>query len=254
MPKWDLTEKQIYKLLKHPCQKEKSVIEEITSAYLEFVEDLFDYLNKEHDNKIRIRQLNMSYIDFGTIKALEETSPTENSKLKIIYLDKLLSLINMEQELIYRQMEYPKFFINIESDWKSPFYLNNEVIKIVDIMELVCGIFYIKDGIVRIDNKDIFLSDVARIFEKMFNINFGDIYKKEIAVIMENPLKVAPLIQSNLTPVKFFHSFILFILVFFVFFLSVMPGSTLNFVYKYNDSFLLLHLRSDSPKSSIRIA
>lgn len=76
---------------------------------------------------------------------------------------------------------------------------------------------------------------------------------------MENPLKVAPLIQSNLTPVKFFHSSILFILVFFVFFLSVMPGSTLNFVYKYfvykyNDSFLLLHLRSDSPKSSIRIA
>ena len=71
---------------------------------------------------------------------------------------------------------------------------------------------------------------------------------------VENPLKVAPLIQSNLTPVKFFHSFILFILVFFVFFLSVMPGSTLNFVYKYNDSFLLLHLRSDSPKSSIRIA
>ena len=54
---------------------------------------------------------------------------------------------------------------------------------------------------------------------------------------MENPLKVAPLIQSNLTPVKFFHSSILFILVFFVFFLSVMPGSTLNFVYKYNDSF-----------------
>lgn len=71
---------------------------------------------------------------------------------------------------------------------------------------------------------------------------------------VENPLKVAPLIQSNLTPVKFFHSFILFILVFFVFFLSVMPGSTLNFVYKYNDYFLLLHFRSDSPKSSMRMA
>ena len=180
MANWNLAEKQIYKLLKHPCQKEKSEIEAITAAYLEFVEELFDYLNKENDNKTRIRQLNMSYIDFGTIKALEETSPTENSKLKIIYLDKLLSLINMEQELIYRQMEYPKFFINIESDWKSPFYLNSEVIKIIDIMELVCGIFYIKDGIIRIDNKDIFLSDISRIFEKMFNINFGDIYKKEI--------------------------------------------------------------------------
>ena len=128
MANWNLAEKQIYKLLKHPFQKEKSDIESITAAYLEFVEELFDYLNKENDNKTRIRQLNMSYIDFGTIKALEETSPTENSKLKIIYLDKLLSLINMEQELIYRQMEYPKFFINIESDWKSPFYLNSEVI------------------------------------------------------------------------------------------------------------------------------
>lgn len=110
--------------------------------------------------------------------------------LKLVFLDKLLSLINMEQELIYRQMEYPKFFINIESEWKSPFYLNNEVIKLVDMMELVCGIFYISDGVIRIDHKEIFLSDVARIFEKMFNINFGDIYKKESAVIKRKPMKI----------------------------------------------------------------
>lgn len=87
-------------------------------------------------------------------------------------------------------MEYPKFFINIESDWKSPFYLNNEIIKLVDIMEIVCGLFYVSDGLVRIDHKEIFLSDVARIFEKMFNVNFGDIYKKEVAVIKRKPTKV----------------------------------------------------------------
>ena len=176
MSDWDLTEKRIYKLLRHPYQLDKSVVEDMASAYLEFVEELFDYLNRISDNKIRIRQLNMSYIDFGTLKALEESCPTENSKLKLVFLDKLLSLINMEQELIYRQMEYPKFFINIESEWKSPFYLNNEVIKLVDMMELVCGIFYI--------------SDVARIFEKMFNVNFGDIYKKESAVIKRKPMKI----------------------------------------------------------------
>ena len=56
-------------------------------------------------------------------------------------------------------------------------------------MELVCGIFYISDGVIRIDHKEIFLSDVARIFEKMFNINFGDIYKKESAVIKRKPMK-----------------------------------------------------------------
>lgn len=190
MSNWILTDKRIYQLLKHPYQVDKSVVEEMTSAYLEFVEDLFDYLNEESDNKVRIRQLNMNYIDFGTLKALEESCPTENSKLKLVFIDKLLSLITMEQELIYRQMEYPKFFINIESEWKSPFYLNNEVIKLVDMMELVCGIFYISGGIVRIDHKEIFLSDVARIFEKMFNITFGDIYKKEIAVIKRKPIKI----------------------------------------------------------------
>ena len=121
----------------------------------------------------------MSYIDFGTLKALEESCPTENSKLKLVFLDKLLSLINMEQGLIYRQMEYPKFFINIESEWKSPFYLNNEIIKLVDLMELVCGIFYISHGIIRIDHKEIFLSDVARIFEKMFDINLVIFIKKK---------------------------------------------------------------------------
>ena len=190
MPDWELSNKRIYQLLKHPSQVDKSVVEDMTSAYLEFVEELFEYLNNGTDNKIRIRELNLSYIDFGTLKALEETCPTENSKLKLVFLDKLLSLINMEQELIYRQMEYPKFFINMESDWKSPFYLNNDVIKLVDMMELVCGIFYIADGIVRVDHKEIFLSDVARVFEKVFNVNLGDIYKKEISVIKRKPTKI----------------------------------------------------------------
>ena len=35
MANWNLAEKQIYKLLKHPFQKEKSEIEAITAAYLE---------------------------------------------------------------------------------------------------------------------------------------------------------------------------------------------------------------------------
>jgi len=190
MSKWKLTDKRIYQLLKHPYQVDKTIVEDMTSAYLEFVEELFDYLNKESDNKIRIRQLNMSYIDFGTLKALEESCPTENSKLKLVFLDKLLSLITMEQELIYRQMEYPKFFINIESDWKSPFYINNDVIKIIDIMELVCGVFYVSDGITRVDNKEIFLSDIAHTFERIFNVSFGNIYKKEIAVIKRKPTKI----------------------------------------------------------------
>ena len=108
-----------------------------------------------------------------------------------------------------------------------------------------CGLITKEDARKAMDEK---------LTELTASVEENESLKSQISGFVENPLKVAPLIQSNLTPVKFFHSFILFILVFFVFFLSVMPGSTLNFVYKYNDSFLLLHLRSDSPKSSIRIA
>ena len=60
-------------------------------------------------------------------------TPTIVIEVDYGYLNNLLSLTNMEQGLIYRQIEYLQFFINIESDWKSPFYLNSEVIKIIDM-------------------------------------------------------------------------------------------------------------------------
>ena len=162
----------------------------MTSAYLEFVEELFEYLNDVKDNKEVIRKLNTAYIEFATIKAFEESIPTENNKLKIVFLNKLITLIEKEQDLLYRQMEYPKFFINIESEWKSPICVNSDVIKLIDLMELACGFFYLLDGLLRIDNKELHLIDITRIFEKMFNVNFGDIYKKEEAVIKRKPIKI----------------------------------------------------------------
>jgi len=109
--------------------------------------------------------------------------------LKIVFLDKLATLIEKELELLYRQMEYPKFFINIESEWKSPICVNPEEIRLIDIMELACGFYHLKNGLQRIDNKELHLIDITRLFEKMFNVNLGDIYKKEEAVIKRKPIK-----------------------------------------------------------------
>lgn len=190
MSHWELTDKRIYQLLKHPYQVDKSIVEDMTSAYLDFVEELFAYLNEGKDNKKIIRKLNTTHIEFATIKAFEQSLPTENNKLKIVFLDKLISLIEKELELLYRQMEYPKFFINIESEWKSPICVNPEEIKLIDIMELACGFFYITSGLQRIDNRELYLTDVTRLFEKMFNVNLGDIYKKEEAVIKRKPTKI----------------------------------------------------------------
>jgi len=155
MPNFDIINKRIYQLLKHPYQIDKSIVEEMTSAYLEFVEELFAYLNERKDNKTIIRKLNTTHIEFATIKAFEESLPTENNKLKIVFLDKLITLIEKELELLYRQMEYPRFFINIESEWKSPICVNPEEIKLVDIMELACGAFYLINRFQRINNKEL---------------------------------------------------------------------------------------------------
>lgn len=190
MPTWEITDKRIYQLLKHPYQIDKSVAEEMTIAYLDFVEELFTFLNERKDNKTIIRKLNTTHIEFATIKAFEQSIPTENNKLKIVFLDKLISLIEKELDLLYRQMEYPRFFVNIESEWKSPIYVNSEEIKLIDIMELACGFYYLIDGLQRIDNKELHLVDVTRLFEKIFNVNMGDIYKKEEAVIKRKPNKI----------------------------------------------------------------
>lgn len=80
MPDWELTEQRIYQLLKYPYQIDKSVVENMTSAYLEFVEELFAYIGNTKDNKEIIRKLNITYIEFATIKAFEESTPTKNKK------------------------------------------------------------------------------------------------------------------------------------------------------------------------------
>ncbi|MGL5684000.1 MAG: hypothetical protein ACRDDZ_13270 [Marinifilaceae bacterium] len=68
MTEWEVTNKQIYKMLRHPYQIDKSVVDDMASAYLEFVEELFQYINNVKDNKELIRKLNTAYIEFATIK------------------------------------------------------------------------------------------------------------------------------------------------------------------------------------------
>lgn len=46
MQKFEITEKRIYQLLKHPYQTDKSITDDLHAAYNEFVEELFGYLKR----------------------------------------------------------------------------------------------------------------------------------------------------------------------------------------------------------------
>lgn len=73
-------------------------------------------------------------------------------------MDKLITIIEKELEFLFRQMEHLKFFINIETEWKLPFYLNPEVISSTDAMEIISGFFNSENAIQRIDHKEVFLA------------------------------------------------------------------------------------------------
>lgn len=185
---WAIFQTKLFAILSSAsCNNNMESVLEI--AYREFVNKLFLYLDTESNNIERIRLLNLVYIEFDMIKSLELSYGTKKNILKIVYSDKVLSFVNRECELIYRQMEYPKYFINIQSDWQSPLYLNPDIINQVDIMENICGYHYI-NAITTLDGKEASLNQLTNGFERLFNFKFADIYKKRDEVIKRKSNKL----------------------------------------------------------------
>lgn len=81
-------------------------VDEIITSYIEFVNELVDFLNSEKENNPLLHNLN----NYATSKVLENLSKTNNNKLKISFLNKIISLIDTEHELPYQQIKYPKLF------------------------------------------------------------------------------------------------------------------------------------------------
>lgn len=186
---WDILDTKLYAILSNPLYKSSSDSEgELKDVYKEFMETLILYLDTENDNRKRIRTLNITQVEFEMIKSLELSYGNKRDILKIVYSDKVLLLINKELELIYRQMQYPKYFINIETKWQSPLYLNPSVINYTDVMENICGLYY-SNSINGIDGKNIPFSMLANGFELLFNFKFADIYKKRDEVLKRKPDK-----------------------------------------------------------------
>lgn len=189
MPKWNLSEHNIYYLLKSSSNNDKLDEDTLSIAYKGFVEEIVLFLDKESNYKILIRELNVTFIEFESLKTILESDQESKCRLKLLTCNKVLSFINKELDLLYRQMEFPKYFINIETGFISPLHLDKDMAKYIDIMEIVCGLYYLK-CITTVDGKEIHFSDLATAFEKLFNIKFGDIYKKEEAVIKRKQPKV----------------------------------------------------------------
>ena len=68
MPKWSLSDQNIYSLLNSSCAEENFDEAQLLMAYREFVESVITFLNDESDYKTLIRELNLTYIEFEALK------------------------------------------------------------------------------------------------------------------------------------------------------------------------------------------
>ncbi|MBW9277319.1 RteC domain-containing protein [Bacteroides fragilis] len=115
--------------------------------------------------------------------------------LKKRFLQKTLAIINSELELLNLKIHYPSTFQNrINNIPLSPLYLNDETY-LVEIMELVCGMFLSK-RVVNQTGKESPLTEIGRAFEYLFNIKLGDVHKKHESVIKRKPSKVTEFLDT----------------------------------------------------------
>ncbi|MCE9040971.1 RteC domain-containing protein [Parabacteroides distasonis] len=99
-----------------------------------------------------------------------------------MFLQKTQAIVNSELELFNLKIQYPSPFQSRKNNLpSSPLYLTDETF-LVEIMELVSGLFLIK-RVVTHTGKESPLAEIGRTFEWLFNIKLGDIHKKHENVI-----------------------------------------------------------------------
>lgn len=164
--------------------KKKNI--EMNKAYDEFVYQLISFYKIEQD--LIFMSLAFSYTK-SEIQSLRHKHLLIQSKDYLLFIDKSLYMIDSAINVVDLRINNPKIVeqSQIKIPPKSSICLDNDV-GYVDIMEIVCGLFY--SGVHKsVSGNIVNFADVARIFEVGFNLEFSDIYKKRDEVIKRKPIK-----------------------------------------------------------------
>lgn len=165
-------------------------LDEMKLAYQDFVENTISICTSNKYMDI-FRALNLIHIEITVMKK------GEKNVLKQIYLDKLSLFIDYEIELLHLKIQHPEQFQLKTETFKSDLYIipKSKGLGIIGFVELVVGLFllgeiYTKRGQLAT------LSDIAEVFEKMFNFSFGSIFKKKIALFERKPCNLTKLLDN----------------------------------------------------------
>lgn len=123
---------------------------------------------------------------------------------KVLLLQKSLSIISAEIELLKFKIKHPEQFQQHANKlFLSPLYLADKT-SLINIMEIVSGLFLSK-RIVYQNGKPVHLTDLGKAFEWLFNIKLGDYHQKHEDVIKRKSTKLTEFLNGLIALIRKEH-------------------------------------------------
>lgn len=119
----------------------------------------------------------------------------------MLLIDEAIELIKTEICIVNLRIKYPDQQKQHSNKLPlSPLFLTDNTI-LIHIMELVSGLFLSK-RIVYQSGKTVFLTDLGKGFEWLFNIKLGDYHQKHMDVIKRKPAKLTEFLNELATLIR----------------------------------------------------
>ena len=194
-------ETKLFKLLS--CSVNGNEIDriELSMAYDDFVRQLLLFCQEEQNIILLCFAINYTVAEVKELNMRLEVEDYKSSLEIRLLIIKVLSILDSTFKVIQFRLDNPDLFpINTENSFDPDVYLANDV-DMIDIMELICGLFYSHSVKNKIGNPVNF-SELARIFEKGMNFKFADIYKKRDDVFKRKATKLTEFLNELIIAIK----------------------------------------------------
>ena len=194
-------ETKLFKLLS--CSVNGNEIDriELSMAYDDFVRQLLLFCQEEQNIILLCFAINYTVAEVKELNMRLEVEDDKSSLEIRLLIIKVLSILDSTFKVIQFRLDNPDLFpINTENSFDPDVYLANDV-DMIDIMELICGLFYSHSVKNKIGNPVNF-SELARVFEKGMNFKFADIYKKRDDVFKRKATKLTEFLNELIIAIK----------------------------------------------------
>ena len=194
-------ETKLFKLLS--CSVNGNEIDriELSMAYDDFVRQLLLFCQEEQNIILLCFAINYTVAEVKELNMRLEVEDDKSSLEIRLLIIKVLSILDSTFKVIQFRLDNPDLFpINTEHNFAPDVYLANDV-DMIDIMELICGLFYSHSVRNKVGNPVNF-SELARVFEKGMNFKFADIYKKRDDVFKRKATKLTEFLNELIIAIK----------------------------------------------------